>query len=60
MAHKEFRGPTRNGKGKRPVMGYNYKNWYANVEDINWGRPKKDTTNESTASTATTGSISKS
>lgn len=35
MAKKEFKGP---GKGNGPVVGYNYKNWYSNYDDINWGR----------------------
>jgi hypothetical protein len=32
---KEFRG---NGKGMRPVVGYNPKNWYSNFDNINWSK----------------------
>ena len=32
---KEFRG---NGKGMRPIVGYNPKNWYANFNLINWSK----------------------
>jgi len=24
------------GKGKRPVVGYNFRNWYANYSNIAW------------------------
>jgi len=44
---KEFRG---NGKGKRPIIGYNPKNWYANFNNIKWSKqttPKKVIKNES-------------
>ena len=29
-----------NGKGKRPIIGYNPKNWYANFKLISWNKPK--------------------
>jgi hypothetical protein len=32
---KEFIG---NGKGMRPVIGYNPKNWYANFDSIAWSK----------------------
>jgi len=32
---KEFKG---NGKGKRPIVGYNAKNWNANFDFINWNK----------------------
>lgn len=28
---KEFKGP---GKGKGPIVGYNYKSWFANYDEI--------------------------
>jgi len=31
---KEFKG--NNGKGKRPIIGYNPKKWYANFDNIKW------------------------
>jgi hypothetical protein len=27
---------SQNGKGKRPILGYNVKNWYANFGEIDW------------------------
>lgn len=30
-----------NGKGKRPIKGYNYKKWYANFKRINWKKKTK-------------------
>ena len=30
---KEFKGP---GKGKGPIVGYDYKKWNANFDEINW------------------------
>lgn len=30
-----------NGKGMEPVKGYNPKNWYRNVDDIDWGHSPK-------------------
>lgn len=36
MAKKEFRGPANNGKGNRPVMGYNPKKWNENFGEILW------------------------
>lgn len=32
---KEFIG---NGKGMRPILGYNPKNWYSNFNNINWSK----------------------
>ena len=32
---KEFKGP---GKGKGPIVGYNYKKWNANFDEINWSK----------------------
>lgn len=34
---KEYRG---NGKGMRPIVGYNYKKWNQNFDSINWGKSK--------------------
>ncbi len=53
MARKEFRGQSRNGKGKRPMMGYNYKKWNANFDEINWSHKKKDTEHEPAPSPTT-------
>ena len=36
---KEFKG---NGKGKRPIVGYNPKSWYANYDNITWSRPARN------------------
>ena len=36
---KEF---NNNGKGKRPIIGYNPKNWYANFDLIRWDNKKCD------------------
>ena len=34
---KEYKGP---GKGMRPIIGYNAKNWNANFDNIQWPRNK--------------------
>jgi hypothetical protein len=33
--------PSQNGKGKRPIIGYNDKNWYENWDKIDWKKPKQ-------------------
>lgn len=37
------------GKGMKPIVGYNPKNWYDRYDDIDWkNNKKKDTKNERT------------
>lgn len=34
------------GKGMRPKIGYNYKNWSEGWDFIHWGHKEKEKTNE--------------
>ncbi len=34
------------GKGMKPIIGYNPKNWYNRYDYINWTNKKKDKNNE--------------
>jgi len=36
------------GKGMKPIVGYNPKNWYDRWDHINWNNKKKDKNNERT------------
>lgn len=42
------------GKGKRPIKGYNPKNWYKNYDSIKWCHSKKKENNGKQTNSNTT------